>query len=292
MPGHREAAHNNRLQRTALRAAAEPLHVGRALPSFITNHTLLSTTKRRDNMRAVFTVQISAVSVDKYPTNEEFLSRIRALGWEDVKVKELSEEDKLKWYEEHAEKLWENMPEIAADERDYVIFYGVLQDNQAKFIITRVTEGQATFRLLHPNLDRLQASTIGMVKKLIESVGNLQPIRISNQRISIYERGYDEIIIQGRVVPNALAEAWRVDKRNILLAIGAFLLTVPTFAGLIWVNSQTNQILGGTLERASTAFLTTFIVSVIGFLQTYLQIRNIKIVDWVVASNSEHTPQQ
>jgi len=243
-------------------------------------------------MRAVFTVQISAVSVDKYPTNEEFLSRIRALGWEDVKVKELSEEDKLKWYEEHAEKLWENMPEIAADERDYVIFYGVLQDNQAKFIITRVTEGQATFRLLHPNLDRLQASTIGMVKKLIESVGNLQPIRISNQRISIYERGYDEIIIQGRVVPNALAEAWRVDKRNILLAIGAFLLTVPTFAGLIWVNSQTNQILGGTLERASTAFLTTFIVSVIGFLQTYLQIRNIKIVDWVVASNSEHTPQQ
>ncbi len=242
-------------------------------------------------MRAVFTVQIPPTSIDKYPTNEEFLSRIRALGWEDVKIKEFSEDSKLEWYKNHAQALWENMPEIAGDEQDYVIFYGVLQGDQTKFIITRVTEGEATFRLLHPNLDRLQASTKYLIRRLIESVGNLPPLNISNQRISIYERGFDEIIIQGRVVPNALSEAWRVDKKNILLTVGAFLLTVPSFLAISlgWIDITSNPILGGTFERASTAFLTTTIVSFIGFLQTYFEIIGIKIIDWAVASSSVHT---
>lgn len=240
-------------------------------------------------MRAVFTVHIPAVSNEKYPNNEEFLSRIRTFGWDDVKVKELPENEREKWYMDHAKELWENMPEIANNEKEYVIFYGAIPDNQTKFIITRVTEGQATFRLLHTNLDRLQASTKDMIKRLIEGQGNLPPLKISNQRISIYERGYDDIIIQGRVVPSPFWEAWRVDKRNLLLTLGAFLFAVPIFITLIWVNSQTNRIIGGTLERASTAFLTTMIVSFIGFIQTYLQVRSTKLIDWVVAASTEHT---
>jgi hypothetical protein len=240
-------------------------------------------------MRAVFTVSIPQVSTEKYPTNEEFLSRIRALGWENIKVREMSDEEKNVWYQTEAATLWDEMPEIAAQEKEYVIFFGLLQDNQTRFIITRVTDGQATFRLIHRNLDRLQSSTVKMVRQLIEPHGNLPGLSISNYRISIYERKHDDIIIQGRVVPNALAEAWRVDSKNILLAIGALLLAVPSFIALIWINSSTNQIIGGTLERASTAFLTTMIVSVIGFIQTYLQIRNIKVIDWAVASSTIHT---
>ena len=236
-------------------------------------------------MRAVFTVQIPPVSTDRYPTDEEFLSRIRALGWENTKAREKADDELKAWYNEKASELWDLMPEIASGEKDYVIFYGDLQDNQTKFIITRVVDGQATFRLLHPNLDRLQASTIYMVDTLQKPVGTLPPLEIRNQRISIYEREHDDIIIQGRVISSYAKETWRIDKKNILLAFGAFLLAVPTFITLIWVNSNTNEIIGGTLERASTTFLTTFVVSLIGFIQTYLEIRKIKIVDWMVASS-------
>lgn len=236
-------------------------------------------------MRAVFTVQIPSVSTDRYPTDDEFLSRIRALGWENTKAREKADDELKAWYTQRASEIWDLMPEIASGEKEYVIFYGELQDNQTKFIITRLVEGQATFRLLHPNLDRLQASTVYMVKTLQKSVGSLPPLEIRNQRISIYERGHDDIIIQGRVITSYARETWRVDKKNVLLAFGSFLLAVPTFITLVWVNSQTNTIIGGTLERASTTFLTTFVVSVIGFIQTYLEIRNVKIVDWIVAAS-------
>jgi hypothetical protein len=236
-------------------------------------------------MRSVFTVKIPPISADKYPSDDEFLSRGRALGWENIKAKEKADDERKAWYVQKASEIWDQMPEIAAAEKDYVIFYGELQDNQTKFIITRVVEGQATFRLLHPNLDRLQASTAYMVGTLLAPVGNLPALEISNNRISIYERGYDDIIIQGRVIKSAMEETWRVDKKNILLAVGAFLLAVPTFITLIWVNSKTNQILGGTLERASTTFLTTIVVSLIGFIQTYLEIRKHKIIDWAVAAS-------
>jgi hypothetical protein len=236
-------------------------------------------------MRSVFTVQIPPISTDRYPTDDEFLSRIRALGWENTKAKEKADDELKNWYTQKAAEIWDQMPEIAIAEKEYVIFYGELQDTQTKFIITRLVEGQATFRLLQKNLDRLQASTVYMIKTLRKSIGSLPPIEISNQKVSIYERGYDEIIIQGRVVTSTLAETWRVDKKNVLLAIGAFFLALSFLIAIIWINSTTNQIIGGTLERASTAFLTTFVVSIIGFVQTYLEVHNIKIVDWVVSAS-------
>jgi hypothetical protein len=234
-------------------------------------------------MRSVFTVLIPPVGTNNYPTDTEFLTRIRSLGWENTRAKEKSEEELKEWYKTKAAEIWNQMPEIAMAEKEYVIFFGDLQDNQTKFIITREVEGQATFRLLQTNLDKLQSSTVYMVKTLRKPIGSLLPLEISNQRVSIYERGHDEIIIQGRVISNAFDETWRVDKKNILLAIGALLLSIPLFTTLIWVNSKTNQIIGGTLERASTAFLTTFIVSLIGFIQTFLEVRSTKVVDWVVS---------
>lgn len=237
-------------------------------------------------MRAVFTVQIPAVSAEKYPSDEEFLSRLRVLGWDYTHIKDLAEDERKKWYFEEASALWEQMPEIANDEKNFVIFYGKLPDNHTKFIVTRLTDGQATFRLLHPHLDRLQASTYYMIEELIKPSSNITPLQVRNRRISIYEIGHNEIIIKGRVIESTLQETVRTDRKNMLIALGALLISIPCFIALIWINSQTNRIVGGTLERVSTAFLTTFIVSAIGFLQTYLEIRKHKLIDWQVASTS------
>jgi hypothetical protein len=240
-------------------------------------------------MRSVFTVEIPAISLEKYPTTEDFLRRVRIFGWDNITYKDLPEEDRQRCYREQAKEIWDDktFPEITDQERDFLIFYGILQDTQTKFMITRVNEGQATFRLLHPDLSRLQSSTTDMIRKLISSTGNEPPLKISRNRVTIFERGYDHRIIQGRVIVNHLREAWRVDQRNLLLASIGFLLTVPSLAALLIVSSETSRIAGGTLERLSTAFISTTVVSLIGFLQTYLEIRNKKLVDWVVTSD-EH----
>lgn len=241
-------------------------------------------------MRAVFTVEVPAVSIDRFSTNEEFLSRIRSHGWEEMKNRDLSPEERETRYIQQADTLWSSMPEIAAREKEYVIFYGLLQDNQTQFIVTRVVEGQATFRLLQSNLEKLQASTTSVIRRLTTTQGNQPGVKIRYERIAIYEKGDDEIIIEGRVIPNALLEAWKTDKRNILLAVSGLLLTVPSILFLFFIDPAVNRIIGGTLERLSTAFITTTIVSAIGFLQTFLQIRGVKLINWAVASE-EHKGQ-
>lgn len=199
-------------------------------------------------------------------------------------MKETPESDRSTWYREQADSLWESMPEIAGHEKEYVIFCGVLPANHTRLIITRIVEGRATFRLLHERLDKLQGATTALVKDLLDANGNLPHLGISYEQISIYERGFDHIIIHGRVIPNVAREAWRVDKRNVLLAAGGLFFAIPCLVALLWLNSTTNAIVGGTLERASTAFLTTTIVSLIGFLQTYLDVRSAKLIDWTVAT--------
>jgi hypothetical protein len=236
-------------------------------------------------MRSVFTVEIPAISGDKYPSNADFLNRLRMLGWEDMKIKDMADDEKARIYQEKAEELWKFMPEVATHtEKDYVVFYGILLDNQTKFVVTRLNESQATFRLLHVKLDKLQSSTDTIIRKLLKTYGNEPVLKVSNNAIAIYEKGDAEVIIDGRVIIDPFWEAVRTDRKNMLLTVFGFVLTVPSLLSLLLVSSTTNRILGGTLERLSTAFLSTTVVSAIGFLQTYLQVKSIKLIDWDVAS--------
>lgn len=235
-------------------------------------------------MRAVFTIEIEPTGVDTYPSDSDFLTRVRAYGWEEMSIKQLPNDEKLKKYKEHAGELWKEMPEVTNEEQQFVIFYGILQDNRTKFVITRMNDSQATFRLLHNNLGRLQQSTDKIVRSIVRSHANTKGLEISQNRIIIYERGFEDILIVGRVIPSAFKELWRADKKNVLLAAIFGFLLIPSFIMLQFVNSSTNLILGGSFERVSTAFLTTAIVSCVSLFQTYLEIRQEKIIDWKVAS--------
>lgn len=235
-------------------------------------------------MRAVFSVNIPPKPDGSFPSNEEFLSIIQAYGWEDRKLREMPNSEKEKRFRELAQQLLPDMPEISREEFEYLIFSGILQDNQTKFIITRVVDSQVTFRLHHPSLDRLTASVNAIITRLLKQQNDKQPFEISNQRVSIYERGFDEIIIVGRVIPNALQETWRIDKRNILLVLIALILLVPVGISLTVLPSSANVlILLGTLERLTTALLVTAIIGAIGFIQTYFEIKSHKFIDWGIS---------
>lgn len=235
-------------------------------------------------MRSVFTVEIPQNDEGiKYPDTSEIINYIRAFGWEPVEVRSLENDiEKGKRYKVLAEQLFKDMPEIANEEKNDVIFFGYLSDDQTKFVITRRVEGQITFRLLHPDLPRLQLSSARMIKKIINSRFNNKPLGISNQSIVIYERGFDRIILNGRVIPNAGKETYRVNKKDTLLfliPIALFAITIPVIQ---FINSfsSPNQLVLGTLERFNTALLTTSVVSFLGLVQTFLEIRNNRLIAW------------
>jgi len=238
-------------------------------------------------MRSVFTVNIPSNESGEYPSNTEILHRIRSFGWEPIEIQRMNEDEAAKEvrYKELADKLFNEMPEIAKEEKESVIFFGYLADDQTKFVITRSVEGQITFRLLHPVLPRLQSSTTKMVKKLISCTINKRQLEISNQTVVIYERGFDHIIISGRVIPNPVREALRTDRKNVLLATGPLILAVPVMFGLLVVNSDNSPLLGGTMERFSTALLTTSLVSALSLFQTYYEIRRERLISWAFTSD-------
>jgi hypothetical protein len=233
-------------------------------------------------MRAVFTVDIPSIGHAKFPNNQEIINELRTHGWENVEVSELDESQQTAKYKELAIHLLEQMPEIRkTEEANQVIYYGELQDDKTKFVVTRVVQGQMTFRLLHPNLARLQRSTEKIISKLINSrLGDTQ-FNISNDLVLVYERGFEDVIIEGRVISKPFREATKTNRRDVLLVLGSILILVPTIIGLFFYSSAENRIIGGTLESLSTALITTIIVSALGFFQTYYEIMREKLIHWL-----------
>ncbi len=115
-------------------------------------------------MRSVFTVNIKPSKLP-YPSTNEILNKIHGFGWTPVEAIDYDEEKLVKYHQRMAKELFIEMPEIAQQEKDSLIYYGFLADDKTKFVITRVVESQITFRLLHPELPKLQNSTRKLVKK-------------------------------------------------------------------------------------------------------------------------------
>lgn len=232
-------------------------------------------------MRAVFTVNIPAIGHAKFPSNQEIINELRTHGWERIETTELDDVQQLERYKELAGYLLEHMPEIRkTEEADQIIYYGDLQDDKTKFVVTRVVQGQMTFRLLHPNLARLERSTEKIIRKLLHSGLGDTKFEISNNLVLVYERGFEDIIIEGQVISQPFREAMKTNRRDVLLVFGGLAFLVPTIVGLFFLTTEEHRILGGTLERLSTALITTVIVSGLGFVQTYYQILREKLIHW------------
>lgn len=215
-------------------------------------------------MHSVFKVDILPQQENCFPSNLELLEWFRNFNWEPKEITLLDDENsKEKQYRGLASELLQHMPEITIAEQGHIIFYGVLKkDTMTKFFISRQVAEQLVFRLFNPRLDPLQSSTIEVVKKILQTrFGNLR-FSLANQTIEVYEHGHTEIILYGRVIISPFKETLSRDRRNFLLFIGSFVISIILLTVLAMSNTQNNSFFNGALERASTATLTTSIISI------------------------------
>jgi hypothetical protein len=232
-------------------------------------------------MRAVFTVDLPLNHENKYPDNLQIVQLMRSFGWEPMDVCGLEDEIvKSQKYQELGEPLFQHMPATAVAKTDDVIFCGYLSDDYTRFVVLRLVNGQITFRLNNIMLVRLQKSTEKIVRKLLQARLNGGALQVSNQSVVIYEQGNDYVVLNGRVIPNPLRETLRKDKKSVLLVLVP--LIVFTFLASI-VNSIDmggHTFTAGTMERMSTALLTTALVSSLSLFETYLEIYRNRIIVW------------
>ena len=232
-------------------------------------------------MRAVFTVDLPQDGEGRFPTDQQIIEYLRSFGWEPVEICELEDEaSKLAKCRELGQYLFQDLPETAASRTEHVLFYGYLADDYTRL---KLVKGQITFRMANDTLGRLQTSTGKLIKKIINTPLNDKAANISNNQVVIYERGNDYVVLSGRVVPQPLAETLRSDRKSAFLTIVPLILAIfiLTFGfGLMGITAQANGLLGVSLERLLTALLTTALVSLLGLIDTYVEIYRNKIVIW------------
>ena len=230
----------------------------------------------------MFTVDLPLIDELRCPTDQQIVELVRSYGWEPVEVCTLMDEAaKLQKCRELAAYLFEDMPPGAASRLEHVLTYGYLSDDYTRFVVIRLVDGQITFRLANTVLGQLQTSTTKVIRKILKSNINGEPLRVCNQRVVIYERGNDFIVLSGRVIPNPLKETFRTDRKSVLLAVVAlsiFLIAISLL--LSGMMAETDALLRGTIERVSTAMLTAALVSSLNLTETYLEIYRNKVVVW------------
>jgi hypothetical protein len=135
-------------------------------------------------------------------------------------------------------------------------------------------------RLLHPELPRLQASTDKIIRRLLLANPFGSPLSISNNRVVVYERGAEHIIMSGRVIPAPIRETISTNKKDFLLTFFPLALCIPVISLLFVVHPETHQLLSDIAQKLSTALLTTSVVSCLGLVQTYMDVRKNRLIAW------------
>jgi len=239
-------------------------------------------------MRAVFTIKIPIISVDAdsqqrkvFMTRLQFVSKIAELGWETSELSQLNDGEKLERYKQIASDVFTDtiMPELAAEEKSELVFVGKIQAYQTKLYVTMPTINQATIRLLHENLGNLLRAS-EMAVKMIVSVG----FQIVDNEILVFEKAHDNVIVHGRHIAKPWKETRKIAKKESFTGYTAVLLTILSLTGLV-VIPQTNTVIHGTLERFSTAMITTFVISLLSILHTFWNIRRTLPVRWNVGES-------
>ena len=178
--------------------------------------------------------------------------------------------------------LFKEMPEVAAAEKNAIIFLGYIANYQTIFVVTRMVGRQVTFRLLHRQLIKLQSSTVLMMNMLLSTfISDSSSLILSSSTVSVYERQQDHVIITGRVITNPVSETINTNFKDFVLVVGPLLILLPTTASLFYTDSQ-NAFVYGFLERLSTALITTILVSILGIYTSWREIKKNKLIDWSV----------
>jgi hypothetical protein len=232
-------------------------------------------------MRAVFTVDLPLNQENKYPANLQIVELMRSFGWEPMDICVMEDEAaKCQKYQELGEPLFQHMPATAVAKTEDVIFCGYLSDDYTRFVIIRLVNGQLTFRLTNTVLVRLQKSTEKIVRKLLQAQLNGGSFQVSNQSVVIYEQGNDYVVMSGRVIPSPLSETLRKDKKSVLLIVVPLIIFSFLASIVNGLDLSNYTFTAGTMERMSTALLTTALVSSLSLCETYLEIYRNRIIVW------------
>lgn len=235
-------------------------------------------------MRAKFVVEVPAASSNSFPTNEDFESRLISLGLGE-QGRAQAWDDRVKKYLDEADVVWDQFPEVAQSERDYVVFFARLPYH-GRLIVTRYDEGYAVFRVLNEDLAKLESGTERLVRALTSKSAALPGLVVVDDEIEIYERGYDRVLIRGHVISSPLKETVRRHGGNVVT------LTVTGIAALVTIlllnipSLLPGGIAVGTVERFSTAMLATFFVTAATLAQVWFSLKRKKQIDWVAVSTT------
>jgi hypothetical protein len=238
-------------------------------------------------MRAKFVIRIPATAPNSFPSDENFADRLVMLGLAKSDAAKQEYEDRRKNYLEQAEREWDHLPEVAERERDDIIFFARFPDH-GRLIVTRVADGFATFRLIHGDLAELEEGAETLIEELGKKVGAINPLEVEDNRVEIYERGQDRVIITGRVITNPLREARKRHPADIVAAAVTGVASILTLVVLAFGDLEHGTVVLGTVERFSTAMMASFFISVVTFIQHWRQIARNRTIEWQPASSKRN----
>jgi hypothetical protein len=276
-------------------------------------------------MRTKFTLGIKVGPTGTFPTNDQLCEWLRSFGWEPKEAADITDKnERIKAYRQLAASMFKEMPEVAQEEKDDLIFASWFSSEQAGFLVTRSSEGELTFRFLHEDLSSLFAGTNRVIRAIHDQVYKknlLSRFRrlwrwrrhstipdaynniyfIPSNKALLYERSSEHVIMRGRIIRSFLGEALLQNKKDALVTGGVVLLILlfsiakVAEAGDI-VSSQevdsvtvlAHSIAGGILywfSQALGAITIAFLVGISGLIISWWQIKRSTIIAWEPVSN-------
>jgi hypothetical protein len=232
-------------------------------------------------MRAVFTINLP-IGEKTHPT-DDFVKRLEH-SWGITSMTEAEAAEKAKGYRAFAEDFFKHAPEVAKEELDYVVFCGLVAADRTKIVVTRQTAPQAKFRLLQEDLERLQRSTKTVIFELFEHYGFGRASTIEENEVVIYEKGFENKMIIGRVIARPVLEALKADKKNAFLTIAFSVLVLPALGFLYVLRPASHPHMVETLQRFTPPLLSALVVSAVAFLQTFFSLWKKKLIEWHVGT--------
>lgn len=226
-------------------------------------------------MRAKFVILIKEVSKSEFHSDETFIDHLVRRGLGSPPNGSHDYETRRSDYQERAVEDLGHLPESAALlDRDSVIFF-VRFPNQSRLIVTRTLARYATFRVIHDELAELESTTEGLIRSL-KSDG----FRVDDDKVEIYERGQNHVIMTGRVIKNSLREAAKQRPATAGTTIVALTLSVATILYMIFDHRTDDSVLDTSVERLSTAMIAAFLISLVSFIYEARQISRHRTVEW------------
>jgi len=244
-------------------------------------------------MRAVFHITVPQNTADgSFPNDTNVREWLKGFGWEPSEIANITNEvEKAEKHKNLCLSQKSDLPEIAEKELESAIFFGVTSQTQSHIIVTRANVGELAFRVINEKFMKLTLATEFVVTKIIDNKKWIMEHTnngIINESVTLYEKKSSNSFFIGRVIENYVLEAKRINKKDFWISIVSFIsliFLIPIALlkpeGAIFAGKQdTINFIEGSVDRLSTALFAALIISAIGIINTYIDIRSHKRIKW------------